>query len=343
MHSNITNNCNRLRQIRSKKMKKYSILFLIVIMFSCSNKKPSINTLEEQKTKELNINNTSIVILGTIQDAGSPQIGCNKSCCIDLFKNQNNDRQIISLGLIDTPNNKTYLFEATPDIAQQMKRLTSYEKLSNKEIADGIFLTHAHIGHYTGLMFLGKEAMDAQNIPVHAMPKMKKFLINNGPWNLLVERKNINIIEIENEKSIQLSDKIKVIPFLVPHRDEYSETVGYKIIGPNKSALFIPDIDKWDKWDKVILDEIKKVDYAFLDATFYSGKEINNRDISQIPHPFIIESLENFKELNQQEKNKVVFIHFNHTNPVIDPDSYEAKTVTGLGFKIGKINDVFEL
>ena len=177
MHSNITNNCNRLRQIRSKKMKKYSILFLIVIMFSCSNKKPSINTLEEQKTKELNINNTSIVILGTIQDAGSPQIGCNKSCCIDLFKNQNNDRQIISLGLIDTPNNKTYLFEATPDIAQQMKRLTSYEKLSNKEIADGIFLTHAHIGHYTGLMFLGKEAMDAQNISVYAMPKMKKFPI----------------------------------------------------------------------------------------------------------------------------------------------------------------------
>ena len=221
--------------------------------------------------------------------------------------------------------------------------LTSYEKLSNKEIADGIFLTHAHIGHYTGLMFLGKEAMDAQNIPVYAMPKMKEFLINNGPWNQLVARKNINITEIENEKPIQLSDKIQVIPFLVPHRDEYSETVGYKIIGPNKSALFIPDIDKWDKWDKVILDEIKKVDYAFLDATFYSGKEINNRDISQIPHPFIIESLENFKELNQQEKNKVVFIHFNHTNPVIDPDSYEAKTVTGLGFKIGKINDVFEL
>ena len=322
-------------------MKKYSILFLIVIMFSCSNKKPSINTLEEENTKELNINNTSIVILGTIQDAGSPQIGCNKSCCIDLFKN--NNRQIISLGLIDTPNNKTYLFEATPDIAQQMKMLTYYEKQSNKEIADGIFLTHAHVGHYTGLMFLGKEAMDAKNVPVYAMPRMKEFLINNGPWNQLVARENINITEIENEKPVQLSDKIQVIPFLVPHRDEYSETVGYKIIGPNKSALFIPDIDKWDKWNKVILDEIKKVDYAFLDGTFYSGKEINNRDISQIPHPFIIESLENFKELNQQEKNKVVFIHFNHTNPVIDTNSYETKTVTNLGFKIGKINDAFEL
>ena len=324
-------------------MKKYSIFFLIIFILSCSNKKSSINTFEEKSTKELNINSTSIVILGTIQDAGSPQIGCNKSCCINLFENPDNSRQIVSLGLIDAQNNKTYLFEATPDIARQMKMLTNYEAQSNKEIADGIFLTHAHIGHYTGLMFLGKEAMDAKNTPVYAMPRMKEFLINNGPWSQLVARENIKLNELENEKAIQLSNTIQVTPFLVPHRDEYSETVGYKIVGPNKSALFIPDIDKWHKWDKDILDEIKKVDYAFLDAAFYSGKEINNRDISQIPHPFIIESLEKFEELNHKEKNKVVFIHFNHTNPVIDPNSNEAKKVTDLGFKIGRINDVFEL
>ena len=221
--------------------------------------------------------------------------------------------------------------------------LTNYEAQSNKEIADGIFLTHAHIGHYTGLMFLGKEAMDAKNTTVYTMPRMKEFLINNGPWSQLVARENIKLNELENEKAIQLSNTIQVTPFLVPHRDEYSETVGYKIVGPNKSALFIPDIDKWHKWNKDILDEIKKVDYAFLDAAFYSGIEINNRDISQIPHPFIIESLEKFKELNHKEKNKVVFIHFNHTNPVIDPNSNEAKKVTDLGFKIGRINDVFEL
>lgn len=324
-------------------MKKHSILFLIVFIISCSNKKSSRNTFEEKNTKELHLNSTSIVILGTIQDAGSPQIGCNKSCCMNLFENPDNSRQIVSIGLIDAQNNKTYLFEATPDIVKQMKMLTNYEKQSNKEIADGIFLTHAHIGHYTGLMFLGKEAMDAKNTPVYAMPRMKEFLTNNGPWSQLVARENIKLNEIENEKAIQLSNNIQVTPFLVPHRDEYSETVGYKIIGPNKSALFIPDIDKWPKWDKDILDEIKKVDYAFLDAAFYSGKEINNRDISQIPHPFIIESLEKFKELNKQEKNKVIFIHFNHTNPVIDPNSNEAKAVKALGFKIGKINDVFEL
>jgi len=324
-------------------MRKYHIFFIIIFIFSCADEKSSIKTSEEEIKREPGINNTSIVILGTIQDAGSPQIGCNKECCRNLFENPDNSRQIVSLGLIDLPNNKTYLFEATPDIGQQMKMLTKYEKHSAKEIVDGIFLTHAHIGHYTGLMFLGKEAMDAENTPVYVMPRMKEYLINNGPWSQLVIRKNVKLNEMENERAIQLSENIQVIPFLVPHRDEYSETVGYKIQGQNKSALFIPDIDKWDKWEKNILEEIKKVDYAFLEATFYSGKEINNRDITQIPHPFIIESLEKFKELDKQEKNKVIFIHFNHTNPVINQNSDEAKALINQGFRIGKNGDVFEL
>lgn len=312
-------------------------------ILSCSEKNSSENASIEKTRIEQDINNTSIIILGTIQDAGSPQMGCNKECCINLFENPDNSRQVISLGLIDVQNNNTYLFEATPDIGTQLKMLTKYEKQSNKEMVDGIFLTHAHIGHYTGLMYLGKEAMETKNTPVYVMPRMKDFLTNNGPWNQLVSRKNVKLHEMENEKSVQLSESIEVTPILVPHRDEYSETVGYKIKGPNKSALFIPDIDKWEKWDRNIIYEIKQVDYAFLDATFFSGKELNNRDISQIPHPFIFESLEKFEELNRFEKSKIIFIHFNHTNPVIRTDSKESQLIIEHGYRIGKIEDVFEL
>ncbi len=324
-------------------MSKYSILLFVFFIVSCSEKRSSEKVSNGKTPLEQNIKKTAIVILGTIQDAGSPQIACNKKCCANLFENEDDNRKIIALGLFDSKNNKTYLFEATPDIATQMKTITNYKQQGTKETVDGIFLTHAHIGHYTGLMFLGKEAMDAKSIPVYVMPKMKDFLINNGPWNQLIARQNVKLFEIENEKGVQLSESIKVTPILVPHRDEYSETVGYKIKGPNKSALFIPDIDKWDKWDKNIINEIKQVDYAFLDATFYSGKEINNRDISQIPHPFIIESIEKFKALSSTEKNKIIFIHFNHTNPVINPNSKESKLVIQQGFRIGKMDDVFEL
>jgi len=129
----------------------------------------------------------------------------------------------------------------------------------------------------------------------------------------------------------------------VPHRDEYSETVGYVISGPNKSALFIPDIDKWEKWELDIIEEIKKVDYAFLDATFFDGKEINNRDISEIPHPFVIESMKKFEMMTLEEKSKIIFIHFNHTNPMLDPQSKASETVRENGFSIARINDVFEM
>lgn len=322
-------------------MNKYTLVFILLIVLSCSNKSTPNQTVVQKESS--GVENTSIVILGNVQDAGSPQIGCKKECCAALFENPDTKRRVVSLGVIDTENQQTYLFDATPDIAQQMKMLTQYELKSDNEVVDGIFLTHAHIGHYTGLMYLGKEAMDASATPIYVMPKMEEFLLNNGPWGQLVKRENVVLNAMVDQNAVKLSQEIMITPFLVPHRDEYSETVGLRIQGPNKSALFIPDIDKWDKWKKDIVEEIQKVDYAFLDATFYSGKEINNRDISEIPHPFVVESLEKFKDLNATEKAKIIFIHFNHTNPLLNPNSEESQKVLDKGFKIGRINDVFEL
>lgn len=322
-------------------MRKYYLFFFISCLLSCSEK--GSEKTEADLPHKLNLSETSIVILGTVQDAGSPQINCKKECCLPLFNHPDNTRQVTSLGLIDKQQHKTYLFEASPNIATQLKMLGQYEKDKDNELVDGIFLTHAHIGHYTGLMYLGKEAMDAQNTPVYVMSRLKAFLSSNGPWDQLVKRKNIQLEEMGNEKTVQLSDAIEVTPILVPHRDEYSETVGYRIKGPKKSALFIPDIDKWEKWKKDIMEEIRLVDYAFLDATFYSGKEINNRDIRQIPHPFVIESIEKFKTLNKQEKQKIIFLHFNHTNPLLNPNSEESKWVIKQGFRIGRLGDIFEL
>lgn len=285
----------------------------------------------------------SLLVLGTIQDAGSPQIGCTKDCCIDLYKHPDHKRKVSSLGLVDAINHKTYLFDATPDISTQLEMLTRHDTLNKKNTTDGIFLTHAHIGHYTGLMYLGKEAMDAQKVPVYAMPKMTEFLSQNGPWSQLVARENITLRATQHNKPIPLDSDISVTPLLVPHRDEFSETVGYKIKGPNKTALFIPDIDKWEKWEMDITQAIKDVDFAFLDATFYSGTELGNRDMKEIPHPFILESLERFAALESEDKVKIHFIHFNHTNPVIHLDSPEAKSVMSQGFNIAQIGTVFEM
>ena len=107
-------------------------------------------------------------------------------------------------------------------------------------------MTHAHIGHYTGLMYLGREGLGGNKIKVYALKRMAAFLRKNGPWNQLIKLKNIDIQTISNKNFIKLSKNILVIPIKVPHRDEYSETVGYKIIVKTKKMLFIPDIDKWN-------------------------------------------------------------------------------------------------
>ena len=322
-----------------------SILFLLIVIFfiSCQH--------EETKTEAQKITTTSLVVLGNVQDAGSPHIACKKDCCKALFEHPDYNRKVVSLGLIIPERKETYLFEATPDMPAQMKMLNALAPFEHKETPDGIFLTHAHIGHYTGLMYLGKEAMNAKEVPVHTMPRMHEYLSNNGPWSQLFSMKNIILKAAKKCSTPLVQDSIGkrlkidycVRPFAVPHRDEYSETVGYYIAGDNKLALFIPDIDKWEKWDSSITKQIKTIDYAFIDGTFFDGNELPGRDIKEIPHPFVIESMELFKDLAPEDKAKIHFIHFNHTNPLLNKDSKEYKEVIKRGFNIANYGDVFEL
>lgn len=324
-------------------MKLFIIFFSFFILYSCIESTNNESDSIGKSSSDYIISETSLIILGTVQDAGSPHIACKKDCCKELFANGDKSRKVVSLGLIDPENKKTYLIEATPDIATQLKILKKYSPFNMKETSDGIFLTHAHIGHYTGLMYFGKEAMNANLVPIYTMPKMKSFLKENGPWGQLVSGNNIKLMEMSDGKEISLSTNIRIIPFRVPHRDEYSETVGYTVVGPHKRILFIPDIDKWEKWDTNIIEAISGVDYAFIDGTFYDGDEINKRDISEIPHPFIIESMSLFKELPSEEKRKIYFIHFNHTNPALRPESKQAKRILKNGFNIASILDVIKL
>ena len=284
-----------------------------------------------------------IIVLGTIQDAGSPHMGCEKSCCISLFKNPDPNRKVVSLGLVDPSEKKYWLIEASPDFITQCRDLKTISKFEHAKSPDGIFLTHAHIGHYTGLMYLGKESYNSRDVPVFAMTRMKGFLIQNGPWSQLFKINNIKINNINHQEEIKLSNNLSITPFLVPHRDEFSETVGFKINGPKKSILFIPDIDKWGKWNKNLIQEIKKADLALLDGTFYDSKELNYRNISEIPHPFVIETMNLFKEENNYEKSKINFIHLNHTNPLLDTNSAAFKKVKESGFNTAEYKDIINL
>jgi len=314
---------------------RYQVISFLLFLISCQ-------TPDDKKEINPSINKKQyITILGIAQDGGYPHIGCQKVCCANVYNGKNNKRNVVSLGLVDKENKKKWLFDATPDMHTQLATLEN-KHLKTEKLIDGIFLTHAHIGHYTGLMYLGREAYGKNNIPVFTMPKMKKFIKNNDPWKQLVTIKNIALQDLNHDSTIVLNKKLKVTPFLVPHRDELSETVGYKIEGTQKKLLFIPDIDKWHKWQRNIIDEVKKVDYAFLDATFLNQNEVK-RAMTEVPHPFIEETIDLFKNESLSTKNKVIFIHFNHTNPTLLEDSKERKEIKKLGFRFATEGDSYEI
>lgn len=270
-----------------------------------------------------------ILILGTAQDGGFPQAGCKKECCRSVWENKIPHQGVSSLALVDPISNEKWIFDATPDFPVQLHLLDNHLKSST--LLDGIFLTHAHVGHYSGLMHLGREVIGSSKIKVFAMPKMKDFLENNGPWSQLINIQNIEIRRMEEAEVLVLNERLKVMPFRVPHRDEFSETVGYKIMTKDKSLIFIPDIDKWQKWDKNLVNVVKEHDFLLLDGTFYKDGEIA-RPMSEVPHPFITETVELLSDLPKSEKNKVKFIHLNHTNPILQPNSKERKVLRMKGF-----------
>lgn len=277
-----------------------------------------------------------LVVLGIGQDAGYPQAGTKQSPAWD---DPSLARLASCLALVDPESSERWLFEATPDFKEQLHRLDVLAPHASRPGLAGIFLTHAHIGHYTGLMHLGREAIGAREVPVHAMPRMQAFLSGNGPWDQLVRLRNIVLRPLRDLTPVRLNSRLEVVPVLVPHRDEYSETVGFEIRGPRRAVLFLPDIDKWSKLDELersIEGILARVDIAYLDGSFFEDGEIPGRDISEIPHPFIRESIARFSKLPESERKKIRFIHLNRTNPAIIPGSAAQKAITQAGFALAR-------
>ena len=284
-----------------------------------------------------------VVVLGIAQDGGVPQAGSKEH---PAWENPHLRRLAASLGLVAPARGRRWLFEATPDFREQLHRLDEIAPVDDAPGLAGVFLTHAHIGHYTGLMFLGHESLGAQGVPVYAMPRMADFLAANGPWSQLVRYENILLNRLEDGVTVPLGSGLTVTPFLVPHRQEYAEVVGFRIEGPNRSVLFIPDIDSWEEWDESgtrIEAAIASVDVAYVDGTFFANGEIPGRDMTGFPHPFITHSIQRFAELPPAEKAKIRFIHLNHTNQALLPDSEARKTIEQSGFRVAEEGEQVEL
>jgi len=263
------------------------------------------------------------VVLGIAQDGGVPHAGCRQPLCVEARSDPAKRLHVASLGLLDPAAGRRFLVDATPDFAEQIETLGGRP--------DGILLTHAHVGHYLGLAQLGREVLGAHRIPVYCTPSLAKFLRENKPWSRLVALENITLHEVEPGTEITLTESLRATPLRVPHRDEDSDTVAWRIRGPARSILWLPDIDKWAKWDRslpAILEDPTLT--AFVDGTFYSADEIPGRSLADIPHPLASETADILAGA-PGARGRVFLVHLNHTNRLLwDEEARAALAARGL-------------
>jgi pyrroloquinoline quinone biosynthesis protein B len=273
-----------------------------------------------------------VKFLGTAQDGGFPQMACYCDNCRAARKNPKLARKVVSLGVLNHKTGKSFMIEATPDAARQVEMIQAvdpkFQRFEGNPI-DGILLTHADIGHYSGLVQFRPEVTTIRNLAVFCTKIMAGFLSENEPWRFMVQRNIITLMPVEFEQPVRLDDEISFRAIKIPH-DKHSDMAGFMIRGPNRSLLFIPDIDQWE--DR-FLDIVASADYAVVDGTFYS-----ERKGSKI-HPLITESMAFFKDIAEAKKTSIIFIHFNHNSHLLSQDTSIRESIEAKGFYVADDGD----
>jgi len=264
-----------------------------------------------------------VVILGSGQDGAVPQLGAERSVA--------DPRTASSLAVVPDAG-PVVLFDASPDVRIQ------WLTVAPRPIG-AVFLTHGHMGHYAGLVQFGKEAAATRELPVHATRRMLTYLDRNEPWRSLLFERFLADVPLDPGVPVSAGGGLTVSATVVPHRSEFTDTVGFSITGPERSLLYLPDVDRWDGWDAAAT--IARHDIAIIDGTFWSDAEPPGRSLADVPHPTILDSMRHFADL--VDDVTIVFTHINHSNPAGAAGSAEATEVRRRGFRVAEDGMRFDL
>ena len=273
------------------------------------------------------------ILLGNAQDGGLPQAGCTCANCRRAWADPAECRGPACLGLVDHVAGQSWLIDATPDLPAQLHML---RQAAPSVALAGILLTHAHVGHYAGLIHLGREAWGTDRMPIYASARMATFLRANDPWSQLVEWGHVDLRPLVPGREVALSPRLEVTPLAVPHRDELSDTLAFLIRGPARRLFYCPDIDAWGRWDVDVRDLVAGVDVALLDGTFYQASdlaagELPGRDLAEIPHPLAVDTAWRLAGVAAD----VRLVHLNHSNPLHHPGP-EREWLAARGLGVGQ-------
>ena len=285
----------------------------------------------------------TLTILGTAQDGGVPQAGCWCSNCNAAFENPERVRFPVSLGVMDNQGGM-HLIEATRALPEQLKIWADACRFDSPIRPNSVLLTHAHLGHIEGIGQFGKEAMGCRNLTLVASESVASILQEKKLMTPFV------IADFGSQNLPKFQQGGVVFDFIpVPHRDDTSDTHAILISGENKRVLFLPDHDDWEQTLKSVgytnpneWFQSLGATHVLLDATFWNGEELSGRDMKDVPHPTVEDSLARLQE-GGIDGPEIILIHLNHTNPLNNPNSHQSRMVEDAGHSIGQRGMTIEL
>jgi pyrroloquinoline quinone biosynthesis protein B len=300
-------------------------LSLLALLAGCAHALPSAPATKGRY---------ELFVLGVAQDGGLPHLGCERSCCASA-RAAGRTLSPACLGVVDHRSGSLLLVEATPQIERQVAMLQALAAVHDRgrRPVDAVMVSHAHIGHYLGLAFFGREVAATSDLPLFCSDRMAAFLAGNGPWRQLLELGQLRPERIAARAPFEPLPGLQVTAIPVPHRDEYSDTMAFVLRGPDRAVLFVPDVDAWDRAPLLLDELLQGVDLAYIDGTFFDGSELPERNFAEIRHPLITDTMARLADFARAHPGAIRFIHLNHTNPALHDPAVQAR-IEAAGFRI---------
>ncbi len=298
-----------------------------------------------------------IKVLGAAAGGGYPQWNCNHpNSRLARIKSTNALPRTQSSIAVSSDRNKWYIFNASPDLRQQLwcnpeLMPNSDDPLRYSPIM-GVVLTNADVDHTAGLINL----RESQKFSLYATKRVLDVLGKNTIFNVL-NPKFVNRIPIMLNNSFKLNDTennfsgISVTPFSVPGKvalwleDEKKgnnfgsveeDTIALEVSDGNNKFYYIPACASIPEW---LLEKLDNSALVFFDGTLWQDDEMIIQNVGiktgkRMGHISMSGENGSIESLNKIKINRKIFIHINTTNPALLEDSKERAVANKNGWEI---------